>query len=239
MIRTILFIIIGLIVLILSFPFAVIIWLFSKKGNFDPVSKAGVFCVQKLAKIYCKLAGCDLEIIGAENIPKGAAVFAGNHQGNFDTLIVQYALGSPVITMAKKEAAYIPIANIWMVIAHLIFVDRKNIKRAANAYKTSLEYLRHGFPVLYFPEGTRSHGPQMGSFKAGAFKAAVSEGVPLVPFAVDGTYHVYEETGHMVKSKVYLSVLPPIPVTKEDSPKELSEKTKAAIQSELDRLRQL
>lgn len=236
MIRTIVFIIFGLAVLIVSLPAAILIWLFGKKGKFDPVPKAASACIRFMAKFFCLLAGCRVEFSGAENIPEGPAVFAGNHQGNFDTLLVQYLFGDPKVTLAKIEASYVPIANLWMHMAHIIFVDRKSVKKSAAAYKTSLEYLNRGFQVLFFPEGTRSHSHQMGPFKTGAFRAAISTEVPLVPFVIDGTYKVYEETGHMVKSKVVVKLLPPIQTHKDDDTRELQEKVKDLIQQELDKI---
>lgn len=234
MIRTVVFIILGIAMLIISFPIAVFIWLFGKKGRFAPVPKAAVFCIRCMAEFLCRLAGCKVEFSGAENIPDGPAVFAGNHQGNFDALLVQYLFGGPKVTLAKIEASYVPIANLWMHMAHIIFVDRKNVKKASAAYKTSLEYLKRGFPVLFFPEGTRSRSHKMGPFKGGAFRAAISTEVPLVPFVIDGTYKVYEETGHIVGSKVVVKVLPPIQTHKDDDARKLQEKVKDLIQQELD-----
>lgn len=237
MLRTVLFLLTGLIVLILSLPFAVIVWLFGKKGKFDPPPKAGVFFVQLLSKILCFLAGCDLEISGQENIQGGPVIYAGNHQGNFDTLLINFALGEPKVIMAKKEASYIPVAHIWMSLIRCIFVDRKNVRRAAAAMKTSEEYLKKGFPVLYFPEGTRSQGPDMGPFKNGAFRTAISCGVPIVPFVIDGSYRVYEENHRLKKSKVKVRILPAVTAFPEENSAELSARVKGLVQSELDRIR--
>jgi 1-acyl-sn-glycerol-3-phosphate acyltransferase len=42
-----------------------------------------------------------------------------------------------------------------------------------------LTQLRAGYPVMLFPEGTRSPANGLGPFKRGAFEAAVRAGVPL------------------------------------------------------------
>ena len=59
----------------------------------------------------------------------------------------------------------------------------------------------------------------------------------IVPFVIDGTYKVYEQQGKLKKADVVFSILPPIEVSTDEDPKELSAKTKALIQAELDRIR--
>jgi len=44
-----------------------------------------------------------------------------------------------------------------------------------------------GGTVLFFPEGHRSRDGQLQRFYSGAFKAAISTGVPLIPLCIDGT----------------------------------------------------
>ena len=133
MIKSILILLIGIIVMILTSPLALIAYIFSKKGKYDPPSKFGVAVLQALAKFFCRLSGCVYHIEGQENIPDTPAVFVGNHQGDYDAFLILFALGEPKVIMAKKEVKVIPIANLWMVIIKCIFVDRKNHKKAMAA----------------------------------------------------------------------------------------------------------
>ncbi len=237
MIKSILILLIGIIVMILTSPLALIAYIFSKKGKYDPPSKFGVAVLQALAKFFCRLSGCVYHIEGQENIPDTPAVFVGNHQGDYDAFLILFALGEPKVIMAKKEVKVIPIANLWMVIIKCIFVDRKNHKKAMAAMMKSKDYLEHGRSILYFAEGHRSKGPDMGPFKGGAFKTAVATGTQIVPFAIDGSYKVYEQQGYLKRSDVYFHILPPVPVSKEDDPRKVSDKIQGLIQEELDKIR--
>ena len=54
------------------------------------------------------------------------------------------------------------------------------------------ELLKQGASVLFFPEGTRSHGPRMGTFKKGAFSVAAKAKVGLcVCRALSRVHSVY------------------------------------------------
>ena len=51
----------------------------------------------------------------------------------------------------------------------------------------------------------------MNEFKAGSFKLATKAKVPVVPIALNGTYHLYEET-NTIKKKATIDIVihPPI-----------------------------
>ena len=89
-----------------------------------------------------------------------------------------------------------------------------------------------------FPEGTRSKGPVMNEFKPGALRAAIKAGTPIVPYAIDGSYKLYDQTRRVTKGKVKLSILPPVdPKALGMKHAELSQYVQSLIQAELDRMR--
>jgi 1-acyl-sn-glycerol-3-phosphate acyltransferase len=236
-IKSILILLIGIVILLLSFPVALIALIFQNKDKYAHPSKPAVAFLQFITKAFTRLAGCNYHIEGQENIPKDAAVFVGNHQGDFDAFLSLFAFGEPKATMAKKEIKVVPIANIWMLVLKVIFVDRKDHRKAHDAMIESQEYLKHGRSVLYFAEGTRSQGPDMGPFKMGAFKTAVETETQIVPFVIDGSYKVFEQQRYLKKADVYVHILPPVKVSKEDNIKELADKVQTQIQEELDKIR--
>ena len=63
---------------------------------------------------------------------------------------------------------------------------------------------------MIFPEGTRSKGPEPGSFKRGAFKLATKPGVPIIPVSLNGSYKMYEETGIMKGARIDVKIHPPV-----------------------------
>lgn len=65
--------------------------------------------------------------------------------------------------------------------------------------------------MTIFPEGTRSKGGPVAEFKGGAFRAATSAKVPVVPVTIDGTWHLFEERGRIHGGTVRVVIHPPIP----------------------------
>lgn len=210
MLRSIVWLLAAVVILILSLPVALCIRLFGKKEPYGPAPAAAAWFCRKIVPFVARLGGVDLELTGTENLPEGPALFTGNHQGDFDVLLILFCLGGPHVIVAKKEAKKVPIARLWMKLLGCIFMDRKDVRQSLECIKQAQDQLEHGISVVIFPEGTRSKGPDMNEFKPGAYKCAIKAGVPVVPFALDGTYKCFEERRLLTKSKVRFSILPPV-----------------------------
>jgi 1-acyl-sn-glycerol-3-phosphate acyltransferase len=98
------------------------------------------------------------------------------------------------------------------------------------------EYLKKGYSMVIFPEGTRSRGKTMGEFKAGSLRIAIKANVPIVPVTINGSYKLMEERGFIIKpAEVEIVISEPIEtagLTKEQT-NELHEKVLAVITSNL------
>ncbi|MCQ2553816.1 MAG: 1-acyl-sn-glycerol-3-phosphate acyltransferase [Clostridia bacterium] len=237
MIRTIIFLLLFLVILIVAIPIGIITRLVEGKDKFAPLPRICNGIIRYIIYPMVCLAGAKHTIIGKENLPDGPALFVANHQGNFDAMFVLYAFDRIPVIIAKKETEKLPIVHMWMTIIHCIFMDRGNVRAGLQSIKDATEYLEHGFSVAIFPEGTRSQGPDMGEFKSGAFKAAVKAKVPVVPVAIDGSYKMMEEKKHLAKADIKISILKPIEIDGTEKTQELAEQAQALVQAELDRLR--
>jgi 1-acyl-sn-glycerol-3-phosphate acyltransferase len=71
-----------------------------------------------------------------------------------------------------------------------IFIDRRDPKQAREAIREALDSLSRGVGILFFPEGTRSRDGRLLSFKKGAFRLAIDQGLPLLPVTLVGTRNV-------------------------------------------------
>ena len=235
MLRTIVWLIASVLALIILTPLALICMIFVKS---DPMAKPCALA-RWLAEVpltwWIRLGGCDYSVRGTENIPEGPALFAGNHQGNFDVGLILSALGGYKIPVAKIEAKRVPLANLWMTLLHVIFIDRKDPRQSAECMNLAAEHLKNGQSVVIFPEGTRSKGPQMGEFKPGALKPALKAGVPVVPFAINGTYKCFEEPGKLTKAPVTITILPPVYPEEGEKTRSLAARVQQTIQEQLDR----
>ena len=83
--------------------------------------------------------------------------------------------------MAKDELSKIPLFGIFFRTID-ISVNRQNSKLSHNAFMMAAERLNEGTSVMIFPEGgIHKNVPPMAKFKAGAFKLAIENQIPIVP----------------------------------------------------------
>lgn len=136
--------------------------------------------------------GIRMTVNGKENLPEGTCVFIANHQGYFDIPALIAAVDRPVGYIAKKEILKHKYISYWMKKIHCVFIDRDNVKESVKAINQGVEYLKSGFNMAIFPEGTRSKGGPVGEFKKGSMKLATKSGVNIVPVAINGTYKARE-----------------------------------------------
>jgi len=71
-----------------------------------------------------------------------------------------------------------------------IFIDRKNLAKAFEAYEEAAQAVRDGLNAVVFAEGTRSHTGELQPFKKGPFVFAIASQVPVIPVYCAGTFDV-------------------------------------------------
>lgn len=154
-----------------------------------------------------------VNISGQENIPprEQACVFIANHQGYGDIVLIFFALkGHQVGFIAKDSLRNIPFLGKWITTIRGFFIKRGNARDALKMITEAGQYLKDGFSLAIFPEGTRSQGPKMGVFKPGSFKLATKNKVPVVPITIKGAYKLYEQQGEIKGDTVSIVIHKPI-----------------------------
>ncbi|MBU5595021.1 1-acyl-sn-glycerol-3-phosphate acyltransferase [Amphibacillus sp. MSJ-3] len=165
----------------------------------------------RVSKKVIKKTKSTVTVTGLERIPDEPVLFVANHQGLFDILLLLGYLEKPVGFIAKEEIKKIPIINKWMTELKCVFIDRSNRRSAIKVIDNGMASLKAGQSMVVFPEGTRGQGRSLEPFKSGSLRLATRVGVPIVPLAIDGTYHMYEENNNRVQpSEVTLTVGDPI-----------------------------
>lgn len=209
MIRTILWIIFMAVTLLIMAPVGIYYRLTLKHEPGDPIDPGIEKIVQVWAGYILAIIGIRVKAEGHEHIPPEAALFVGNHQGNFDIPIILCKLGPLKSIVAKAEVSKIPGLRMWMDHFDCILMDRDDPRQSLAALNRAQELLEQGRSVIIFPEGTRSKGPDMAEFKAGALRCALKAGVPVVPFALEGSWRAMEaNNGIMRPADVQLRILP-------------------------------
>ena len=143
--------------------------------------------IHNWARRLLAAAGARVTVEGLENLPEGTAVFVSNHQSYFDIPLALGYLGDPKGLVSKKEIDRIPFIRQWMRELGCVFLDRENLRASVAALGDASDRVAAGYSMVVFPEGTRSETGEVGEFKAGAFKIAQKNKVPVVPFVLEGS----------------------------------------------------
>jgi 1-acyl-sn-glycerol-3-phosphate acyltransferase len=181
---------------------------------------------------FIKLVGCQLTVTGREFIPpKGGLCFVCNHGSIFDIVLILALVGRPAGFIAKKELAWIPLLNLWILLIGGLFIDRqtdrKSINRAINTINPGVRRLRSGGAMIIFPEGTRSKGRGLLPFRPGSLKLATQAKAPIVPMTITGSYDIFEREGVVRAAPVRVVFEKPI-ITADLSPED--RRNKLAVQ---------
>jgi 1-acyl-sn-glycerol-3-phosphate acyltransferase len=99
---------------------------------------------------------------------------------------------------------------MWISLLGGLFIDRTQPRKALKTINKGIKQLKKGDSILIFPEGHRSKGRGLQSFRSGSFKLATSSGVPVVPIAIAGSYEVFEEKGRVRPAPVHIVFNEPI-----------------------------
>ncbi|GEM_PF-629747 len=177
-----------------------------------------------------------LEIEGIERLREGGPyLICSNHQSMLDVLVLM-ALRGDFKWVSGVRFFKVPMLAAYMRITGYIAADLKNPFSAAGILEACGEWLRKNVSVGMFPEGTRSPDGRLGPFKAGAFRVAVEESVPVLPVAIDGTHPLLPKgnwtyTGDTPFAVVRVRVCEPIPLDAlpEATPSALSAACREAI----------
>ena len=119
-------------------------------------------------------------ITGLQNIPKiGAFIFASNHASNLDPFLLGILPRREVYFFAKKELFKHPVAGWLQKEWHAFPADRN--RADIGALKKAIWYLRHGSPLIFFPEGTRAGSGREQRVFSGIGFLVNKTNVPVVP----------------------------------------------------------
>ncbi len=163
-------------------------------------------CVSLFFKILFKFVYRG-KIYGEENIPtEGAFILASNHVSHMDPpLIAIHCRRQPVFSFARSTLFKRGIGWFYRRL-NMIPVDREK-GNDVGSIRRVLQILKRGYPVLMFPEGTRSITgiPQRAKKGVGLF--VVRSGVPVVPVRIFGTFEALPKGKHFLNFKPRLSII--------------------------------
>ena len=131
--------------------------------------------------LLCRLL-FGLTIDGMEKVPKGGPlVIAANHTQYPDPVLVCMAVPRRMQWMAKKQLFEPPYKKFFEFIGSFP-VDREGGGRAG--VRAALAFLKQGWALGIFPEGTHKDDGTAREAKSGAVLLAIKGGAPVLPVFV-------------------------------------------------------
>ena len=170
------------------------------------------------ARTLLAVAGVRVRVLHSERLVRGESfVIVANHESFCDILVLLANLPMQVRFLAKRSVFRVPVLGWSIAAAGFIPVDRQDRSRGMETVDAALRRLSGGRSVVVFPEETRTRTGDLLPFKRGAAHLALRSGLPILPIALAGTYHVLPRGS--------LAITPGPVVMSVGNPIEVSERT--------------
>lgn len=115
-----------------------------------------------------------------------------NHQSLLDIIVIEYIHSRDLAWVAKKEITDLFFFGHIIKAPRMISVDRENKAGIIHLLKETKDRLDKKRPIAMFPEGTRSDGTKMGSFKPGAKMVANKYNLKVQPIILFNTRNIVD-----------------------------------------------
>jgi len=143
---------------------------------------------------------------GKENIPEDKFVLIGNHQENYDIIVLKPIFKDNNIDFIAKESLMnVPIIGKWILLLGNIPISRYADRSAAESIVKGIRQVRDGMTMGIFPEGRRSFGNKLIDFKPGAFKLAIKPKADILVVTIYNCSNILKSYPFK-KQKVYVHI---------------------------------
>ncbi|WP_321469061.1 lysophospholipid acyltransferase family protein [Halarcobacter sp.] len=164
-------------------------------------------------KIQMYLLGIKLEQVG--KLDETCDMVVLNHQSLLDIIVMEYIHPRNLAWIAKKEITDLIFFGHIIKAPRMISVDREDKAGVIKLLKDCKDRLSKGRPIAVFPEGTRSTGKRMLSFKPGAKMIANKFNLRVQPAIIINTREILDSKSLKQKpGKVKVIYLDPIQADK-------------------------
>lgn len=161
-----------------------------------------------------------IEFHGVENIPaEGACLITPNHVTYADPIWITIPIVRRVYYMAWDKPFDIPGLGFLMRSFGAFPVNLEAVD--ASAQRSSNEVLRTRRALVIFPEGGRTRTGKLMPFKMGAFRLALTHGVPIVPVTINGAEKIWP-VGKMFPRPGKLTITYHTPIVVERAPENIN-----------------
>ena len=139
---------------------------------------------------------------------------ASNHLSYLDWVLILAEFPNPLSFIAKQAVTLMPVFGSYLR-NRGVLIDRRKGHTARSVIREAAA--DNPFPLLIFPEGTRSPDGEPQKFRRAGIRILADHGLKLLPVVLYGTYEGLSKDARCIKTGLHLhmQILPPI------DPKEL------------------
>lgn len=166
-------------VCLIAWPFTSARWRYEHVGN--PWNRL-------MISLLRSICGVQYEVRGTENIPSPdePVVVLSKHQSAWETMFLPSFLPQRMSFVYKKSLHWIPFFGWALKSMGMMAIDRSDGRGAYQIFvKKGREFLKDGWWVTLFPEGTRVAPGQRVPYKTGGARFATSNKVKVLPVALN------------------------------------------------------
>jgi 1-acyl-sn-glycerol-3-phosphate acyltransferase len=139
--------------------------------------------------LWCRL-WFRIKFNGVENVPlTGPCIITPNHVTFADPVWITIPLKRRVNYMAWDKMFGIPVLGFLMRAFGAFPVNPDAAD--ASAQRKAVNHLKSGCALVIFPEGGRAKTGRIEPFKMGAFRLALTHGIPIIPVTIEGGYKIW------------------------------------------------
>jgi 1-acyl-sn-glycerol-3-phosphate acyltransferase len=166
-------------------------------GLWDKSGRQQHFIARLWARTLLLISFSPVKIIGREKLHEHeTAVYASNHLSYMDTPVLFAYLPFQFRILAKQSLWKTPFIGWYLNHSGQVPVDMKSPRSLIASLNRGVTTLKHGLPLVLFPEGGRAATGQLQTMMSGCAYMAIKAQVPLIPLTLIGTYellpiHVY------------------------------------------------
>jgi 1-acyl-sn-glycerol-3-phosphate acyltransferase len=166
-------------------------------GLWDKSGRQQHFIARLWARTLLLISFSPVSIVGREKLHEHeTAVYACNHLSYMDTPVLFAYLPFQFRILAKQSLWKTPFIGWYLNHSGQVPVDMKSPRSLIASLNRGVTTLKHGLPLVLFPEGGRAATGQLQTMMSGCAYMAIKAQVPLVPLTLIGTYellpiHVY------------------------------------------------
>lgn len=183
-----------------------------------------------MCKRICKVT---YTVEGLDNLVKGSAIIASNHQSTWET-IAFVTIFPQHVWILKREILRLPVFGWTIATLSPIAINRSKGSASIQQILTqSVKRIKNGFWILAFPEGTRIAPGVKAPYKIGVARMAKSLELPIIPVAHNAGYCLARAAFWMFPGKIKVIIDKPIYPKKNEDSEELILKIEQVITKNL------